>query len=160
MANVSYVKGIQSISYTAHDLDPQPRKDISYGITWNSSAELDPLLADVRPQLEERFRYYNALTVYTAFWQVITLATHRICGVWPSSCSEDWQSPNGTRIGIGSMKCRQGERREYFIPRLANLRHARSDLFHVTCTVSTVLEGSRLNPQRLNTSDILDLYSD
>jgi hypothetical protein len=115
-ANVSYTKGIQSITYTAHDLDPQPRKDISYSMTWNTSAELDSLLADVRPQAEEHFRYYNAFTVYTAFWQVITSATHRICGAWPSSCYEDWQSPNGTRIGIGNVNCAQGERREYFIP--------------------------------------------
>jgi hypothetical protein len=118
-ANVSYVKGIRSITYTAHDLESQPFMGTGYTMTWNSSirdSEINSLLSDKRPQVEERLRYFKALTVYTAFWQVITSATHRICEAWPSRCVEDWQSPNGTRMGIGPVRCRQGERRKYFIP--------------------------------------------
>lgn len=43
--------------------------------------------------------------------------------------------------------------------RLASPRNTRSNMYRVTFTVSTILEGSKLNPQRLNTSDILDSTS-
>ena len=117
MANVSYVKGIQSITYTTHDLDPQPLIPKGYGITWNSSiqeSEVNYVMSDERSEIKTRLRYNNALTVYTAFWQVITSATRTICDAWPPSrCLEDWQSPNGTRMGIGPVDCRQEEGREY-----------------------------------------------
>jgi hypothetical protein len=118
-ANVSCFKGARSITYTARDLDPQPFMGTSYRMTWNSSvwdSEVNSLLSDERHQAEERLRYFNALTVYSAFWQVIASATHMICEAWPTSkCYEDWQSPNGTRMGIGTANCYQGERRKYFI---------------------------------------------
>jgi hypothetical protein len=120
-ANVSYVKGTQSITYTTHDLDPQPLIPNGYDITWNQSipdSEVNSVLSDERSEIQTRLRYNNALTVYTALWQLISSVTHTICDVSPPpTCDidEDWQSPNGTRMGIGTVYCRQEESRKYSI---------------------------------------------
>lgn len=133
-ANVSYVKGTQSITYTAHDLDPQPHISNEYDISWNSSvqdSEVNSVLPEERTRLKTLLRYFNALTLYTAFWQVITSQTHMICGGWPPSrCYEEWQSSNGTRMGIGSVECGKDEERcKSFIRQLVSPRDTRTNLY-------------------------------
>lgn len=132
---ITYSKGIKSVEYTMRDIEPQPVKDLSIEMEWeasinevfpggeqprnatfyaaspyiNAAFAASPYLQRSRDYLKERFRYWNAFTIYTAFLETIESATQRVCYV-PTTvpeCNAEWTRSNGSRGSMGSGKCFQ-----------------------------------------------------
>jgi hypothetical protein len=133
IANVTYIRGVRSIQYTMRDIEPQPVKDLSIMMVWEAAsdvviseygqprnASIDAIFAAStyfqrsREYLEERFRYWNAFTIYAAFLGVIESATYRNCYIprTDTKCNAEWTRSNGSRAAFGSVNCMKEDRGE------------------------------------------------
>jgi hypothetical protein len=136
VANFTYSKGVRSIRYTTRDLEPQPLRDMAFKMHWEaSSSEVDPsnhgtpgfalptnasydagfakslYFKQSKSYLQDRFRHWNALTVYAAFLETLETATSKYCDVSnnvvlnSSTCTAEWTRPNGSRALMGPVLC-------------------------------------------------------
>lgn len=129
-ANITFIKGVRSINYTAATLDPQPAINLTHKVVWQASSKgakfdsitdrwLDgggdiafraspsyPRFKDASKQL---FREWNVYSIYTAFLEAITSVTRRKCrDIGQRKCTAEWARPNGTIAGTNPVEC------EYF----------------------------------------------
>jgi hypothetical protein len=124
--NITYTKGVRSLQYTTHDIEPQPVKDKSIMMVWEAASDVvlpgygqprnasidaifaaSPYFQRSREYLEERFRYWNAFTIYAAFLGTIESATNRVCSspqIRPK-CNIEWTRSNGSREAYGPVDC-------------------------------------------------------
>ncbi|KAH7405647.1 hypothetical protein DE146DRAFT_744015 [Phaeosphaeria sp. MPI-PUGE-AT-0046c] len=149
-ANVTFVKGVRSIHYTMHDIEPQPAKDLVLNMVWEVASDqvpadreqrrgevmhaaytASPYFQRSRGFLKERFRYWNAFAIYNAFLAAIESATMRGCDTkdYSQECSMDWTMSNGSRAAFGPVKC-----------------------YEESSITTSILHISRLNPHRYLTS--------
>jgi hypothetical protein len=153
IANVTYSKGVRSVQYSMRDIKPQPVKELSISMHWEApgaivdpgrdmlkNASLDaafaasPYFQMSKNYLKEKFRYWNAFAIYTAFLDTIDSATDRYCffvttaptgSTGPSSgganrpkCNAEWTRPNGSHVAFGPVTCPQQDRCKYIETRL------------------------------------------
>jgi hypothetical protein len=126
--NITHTKGVRSIQYTMRDIEPQPVKDLAIMMVWEAAsddvppveeqprnASIDAVFAASayfqrsREYLQERFRYWNAFTIYAAFLGTIESATYRSCHtprITPK-CDTEWTRTNGSRAVFGPISCFQ-----------------------------------------------------
>jgi hypothetical protein len=126
-ANITYTKGVRSIHYTMHDIEPQPVRDLSTMVVWEAArnelltgdgqlkekADIDavfvasPFFQRSKDYLKERYRYWNAFTIYAAFIGAMESATLRYCTAINSSqnCDVEWTKPDGSRALYGPVHC-------------------------------------------------------
>ncbi|EAT79388.1 hypothetical protein HBH56_100850 [Parastagonospora nodorum] len=149
VANITYRNGIRSIQYTIRDIEPQPAKDLLIEMVWEAASnilvpdDIQPRNAGIdeafaasaysqrsREYLEERFRYWNAFTIYAAFLNTIESATTRACFFFlkDPKCNEVETRGNFSELVVHPIDC---------------LKHY---------TTPSVLENSRLNPHRYSES--------
>jgi hypothetical protein len=129
ITNVTYTKGVLSINYTMHDIEPQPVKDLGIVVVWeaasdevlsgdgqlNKKASIDavfaasPYFQRSKEYLKERFRYWNAYATYAAFVGAIESATLRECYTPDPmpKCDTEWPRSNGSRAEFGPVSCQQ-----------------------------------------------------
>jgi hypothetical protein len=133
ITNVTYIRGVRSIQYTMRDIEPQPVKDLFIKMVWEAAsdvvlpgdgqsrnASIDAVFAAStyfrrsREYLEERFRYWNAFTIYAAFLGVIESATYRSCYIprTGTKCNAEWTRSNGSRAAFGPVNCMKEDRGE------------------------------------------------
>jgi hypothetical protein len=126
LANITYRNGGQSIQYTIRDIEPQPVKDLLVQMVWEAAsnilvpddiqarnAEIDGAFAAStysqrsREYLEERFRYWNAFTIYAAFLNTIESATTRACFFISkdSKCNEVETRGNFSEVVVHPIDC-------------------------------------------------------
>jgi hypothetical protein len=124
--NITYTKGVRSLQYTTHDIEPQPVKDLDIMMVWEAASDeippgdgqsrkasidavfvASPYFQRSRKYLEERFQYWNAFTIYAAFLGTIEFATYRSC--YPPQikpkCNIEWTRSNGSREAYGPVDC-------------------------------------------------------
>jgi hypothetical protein len=139
--NITYNKGVRSIQYTMRDIEPQPVKNKSIDMEWEASINdifpggeqprnasfyatspyvdaafaASSYLQRSRNYLKERFRYWNAFTIYAAFLETIESATQRACYV-PTTvpkCGAERTRTNGSRVAVGPDDCFQWDDSKY-----------------------------------------------
>jgi hypothetical protein len=141
--NITYTKGVRSLQYTTHDIEPQPVKDLEIIMVWEAASdevfpgdEQPSLPGDGQPRnasidavfaassyfqrsreyLEERFRYWNAFAIYTAFLDAIESATYRSCSrpqITPK-CNIEWTRSNGSLAAYGPVFCFPWDNSKYY----------------------------------------------
>jgi hypothetical protein len=124
--NITYTKGVRSLQYTTHDIEPQPVKDLGIMMVWEAASDevltgdgqprnasidavfaASPYFQRSREYLEERFQYWNAFTIYAAFLGTIESASYRDCyapQIRPK-CNIEWTRSNGSRAAYGPVNC-------------------------------------------------------
>jgi hypothetical protein len=130
ITNVTYSKGVPSVHYTMRDIEPQPVEKLFIKIVWEASINdifpgdeqpgsrsidaafaASPYLQRLRDYLKEKFRYWNAFTIYTAFMDTIESETYGRC--FPPStsvkCDRKFKRSNGSRVVFGLVECQQLE---------------------------------------------------
>jgi hypothetical protein len=124
--NITYTKGVRSLQYTTHNIEPQPVRDLGIMMVWEAASDevppgdgqprkasidavfaASPYFQRSREDLEERFQYWNAFTIYAAFLDTIESATYRSCSTtrMGPKCNIEWTRPNGSRAAYGPMSC-------------------------------------------------------
>jgi hypothetical protein len=124
--NITYTKGVRSLQYTTHNIEPQPAKDLSIMMVWEAASDVvlpgygqprnatidamfaaSPYFQRSREYLEEKFRYWNAFTIYAAFLDTIESATYRECSTrqMGPKCNIEWTRSNGASAAYGPMRC-------------------------------------------------------
>jgi hypothetical protein len=102
---------------------PESTKGTRFQIVWETAGENQHLVTDssisvnrkldnvlvesnsgFKEQMKSQLRFWNAFSIYAAFLQTITGATHRSCyRPFSPTCDAEWKRPNGTVLGISKL---------------------------------------------------------
>jgi hypothetical protein len=130
IANITFARGIRSIRYTIHDIEPQPAKSVIVRMYWEAGSDKIPVNEGQRQEelmhaaftassyfqrsqvyLKERFRYWNAFTIYYAFMSAIESQTSRYCVPLDAELQCDTKSTtsNSSRAVFVPLTCGKGD---------------------------------------------------
>jgi hypothetical protein len=133
--NITYTKGVGSLQYTTHDIEPQPVKDLSIMMVWEAASDevltgdgqprnasidavfaASPYFQRSREYVKERFQYWNAFTIYAASLGTIESATYRFCSAPRPrpNCNNEWTRSNGSRAAYGPINCAPWTASKYY----------------------------------------------